>query len=42
MLEFNSFLFYCVVHMHGYVLLTICITIQPVCINLAAGCYRKL
>ena len=36
---FNSFLFYFVVHMHGYVLLTICITIQPVCNNLAAGCY---
>ena len=38
---FNYFLFYFVVHMHGYVLLTTCITIHPLCDNLAA-CYWKL
>ena len=38
----DYFLFYFVVHMHGYVLLTIGITIQPVCNNLEAGCYWKV
>ncbi len=33
---FNYFLFYFVVHMHGYVLFITCITIQPLCNNLAA------
>ena len=35
-------LFYFVLHMHGYALLTTCITIQPLCNNLAACCYWKL
>ena len=34
--------FYFVVHTHGYVLVTTCITIQPLCNNLAACCYWKL